>query len=73
MEEITVDDYIQRINSKMINQLSYSITNMEGGKKTLKVNMDNLVVLEAELVREGTLYYHIIHGKNVKLIYYDFM
>ncbi len=73
MEEITIDDYVQRINSKMVNQLSYSITNMEEGKKRLKVSMDNLIVLETELMREGTLYYHIIPGKNIKLIYYDFM
>ncbi len=52
MEEITIDDYVQRINSKMVNQLSYSITNMEGGKKILKMSMDNLIVLETELMRE---------------------
>ncbi len=73
MEEISINDYIRRVNSKMSNQLTYTITDGENGKKTLTVTLDNLIVLQSELLREGALYYHIIPGKNIKLIYEDFM
>ncbi len=73
MEEISINDYIRRVNSKLKNELTYTITDRENGSKMLTVSLDNLIVLQSELVREGSIYYHIIPGKNIKLIYEDFM
>ncbi len=73
MEEISINDYIRRINSKLKNELTYTITDKANGSKMLTVNMDNLIVLQSDLIQEGAIYYHIIPGKNIKLIYEDFM
>lgn len=73
MEEIAIDDYIRRVNAKMVNQLEYSIQDTESGDKILTVTLNNIIVIQEKLVREGSLYSHIIHGKNIKLLYEDFM
>jgi len=73
MEEISINDYIRRVNSKLKNELTYTITDRDNGSKILTVSLDNLIVLQSDLIRDGSLYYHIIPGKNIKLIYEDFM
>jgi hypothetical protein len=73
MEEISINDYIRRVNSKLKNELTYTITDRDNGSKMLTVRLDNLIVLQSDLIRDGSLYYHIIPGKNIKLIYEDFM
>lgn len=73
MEEVSIDDYIRRINAKMVNQLEYSIHNSDNGDKILTVMLGTLMVIQATMVYEGTFYSHIIPGKNIKLIYEDFM
>ena len=71
MEEISIDDYINRVNRRLTTPLQYTIT-ASGQERHLVVKLDNLVVLDAYLQKEGpgdTLYSYVIPGKNIKLLY----
>ena len=75
VEEITIDDYINRVNRRLTTPLQYTITT-SGSERHLIVKLDNLIILDAYLHKEGTndtLYSYVIPGKNIKLLYEEFM
>lgn len=75
MEEISIDDYINRVNRRMTTPLQYSITASDE-ERHLVVKLDNLIVLDVFLQKEGLsdiLYSYVIPGKNIKLLYTEFM